>query len=140
MSPTVHAVQGAVSAAVLYPFIGNDALLFGLAVFFIDLDHLIPFVRDCRSLDVGRFFAYHNAVWSYPDYLSLAWFHTAECMLLLWVLGYWRHEFRVVLAACLFHILFDVIKCLWVGRPFVRAYSFVEYALRRQGKRTRHTV
>ncbi|GFK92500.1 hypothetical protein NNJEOMEG_00325 [Fundidesulfovibrio magnetotacticus] len=140
MSPKVHAAQGALSAAILYPFIGNDALLFGLTVFFIDLDHLIPFVRDCRSLDPKRFFAYHRAVHDYDDYLALSWFHTAEFMLLLWALGFWRHEFRVMLAACLFHILFDVIKALHMGKPFLRAYSFVEYALRREGKRTRHTA
>ena len=140
MSPKFHAVQGVVSAAVLYPFIGGDALLFGLAVFLIDLDHLIPYLRDCKSLSISRFFAYHRAVPDIPDYLALAWFHTLECMLLLFALGFWHYEFWVVLAACLFHILFDVVKAIQMGKPFIRAFSFVEYAIRRKGKQTSHCV
>lgn len=140
MSPKFHAAQGALSAAVLYPFIGTDALVFGLTVFLIDLDHIIPFVRDCRSLDVRKFFEYHRVVPDLPDYLALAWFHTMEFCLLLFALGFWKHQFWVMLAACLFHIIFDVVKAFQLGKPHIRAFSFVEYAIRRKGKMTRHTV
>lgn len=141
MSPKFHAAQGAVGAALLYPVIGGfDALVFGLTVFFIDLDHLIPFLRDCKSLDVERFFAYHRMVPHIPDYLALAWFHTLEFLLLLYILGFWYHVFWVVLAGCLFHITFDVVKAFRMGRPFIRAFSVVEFAIRRKGKQTRHFV
>jgi len=140
MSPKFHAVQGAAGAALLYPFIGSDAVIFGLAVFFIDLDHVIPYVRDCKSLNIRRFFEYHRAVPDIPDYLALAWFHTLEFFLLLYALGFWRHEFHVILAACLFHIVFDVVKAIQLGKPFLRAFSLVEYAIRSKGKRTRHFV
>ncbi|MFZ5426434.1 MAG: hypothetical protein ACOZEN_05640 [Thermodesulfobacteriota bacterium] len=140
MSPKFHAVQGAISSAALYPFIGTDALVFGLTVFLIDLDHIIPFVRDCRSLDIRKFFEYHRVVPDLPDYLALAWFHTLEFFLLLFALGFWKHQFWVMLAACLFHIIFDVVKAIQMGKPHIRAFSFVEYAIRRKGKMTRHTV
>jgi len=140
VSPKFHAVQGALSAAALYPFMGTDALIFGLTVFFIDLDHIIPFVRDCKSLNIRRFFEYHRAVPDLPDYLALAWFHTLEFFLLLFALGFWKHQFWVMLAACLFHIIFDVVKAFQLGKPHIRAFSFVEYAIRRKGKMTRHTV
>jgi hypothetical protein len=93
VSPKFHAAQGAVSAALLYPFMGTDAVIFGLTVFFIDLDHIIPYVRDCKSLSIRRFFEYHRMVPDIPDYLALAWFHTLEFFLLLFVLGFWRHQF-----------------------------------------------
>ncbi|MBI4805274.1 MAG: hypothetical protein HY795_08560 [Desulfovibrio sp.] len=140
MSPKFHAVQGAVSAAVLYPFIGFDAVIFGLSVFLIDLDHIIPFVRDCRSLSISKFFEYHRMVPKIPDYLALACFHTLEFFLLLFILGFWHHQFWVVLAACLFHIIFDVVKAFQLGKPNIRVFSFVEYAIRRKGKQTRHVV
>lgn len=140
MSPKFHAVQGSLSAAVLYPCVGSDALLFGLAVILIDLDHIIPFVRDCKSLSVRKFFEYHRAVPELPNYLSLAWFHTLEFCAALFLLGFWRSEFWVVLAACLFHILFDVVKAVRMGKPHLRAFSFIEYAIRRKGMVTRHTV
>jgi len=140
VSPKFHAIQGALSAAALYPFIGTDALVFGLTVFLIDLDHIIPFVRDCRSLSIRRFFEYHRVVPDLPDYLALACFHTLEFFLLLFALGFWKAQFWVMLAACLFHIIFDVVKAFQLGKPHIRAFSFVEYAIRRKGKMTRHTV
>jgi hypothetical protein len=140
MSPKFHAVQGAAGAALLYPFIGSDAVIFGLAVFLVDLDHLIPYVRDCKSLNIQRFFEYHRMVPDIPDYLALAWFHTLEFFLLLFILGFWHYEFWVVLAACLFHIIFDVVKAIQLGKPYIRVFSFMEYAIRRKGKQTRHFV
>lgn len=140
MSPKFHAAQGAVSAALLYPFMGSDAIIFGLTVFFVDLDHIIPFVRDCKSLNIRRFFEYHRVVPEIPDYLALAWFHTLEFFLLLFALGFWRHQFWVMLAACLFHISFDVVKAFQMGKPNIRAFSVVEYLIRRKGMTTRHVV
>jgi hypothetical protein len=140
MSPKFHAAQGAISAAVLYPLIGSDAIVFGLTVFLIDLDHIIPFVRDCKSLSLRKFFQYHSMTPHIPDYLSLAWFHTLEFFLLLLLLGLKWHVFWVMLAACLFHIIFDVVKAFTLGKPHLRAFSFVEYFIRRKGKVTRHSV
>lgn len=140
MSPKFHVVQGTLSAAVLYPFVGTDAFIFGLAVVLIDLDHIAPFVRDCKSFSMRKFFEYHRVVPELPNYLSLAWFHTLEFCLALFLLGFWLHQSWVVLAACLFHILFDVVKAVRMGKPHLRAFSFIEYAIRRKGMTTRHTV
>ena len=140
MSPKFHLVQGTLGAAALYPWLGSQALVFGLAVVLIDLDHIIPFVRDCKSLSVGRFFRYHAATPSDRSYLCLAWFHTLEFFLLLFALGFWREVFWIILGACLFHLVFDLVKAFQVGNPFLRAFSFVEYYFRRQGKNTRHFV
>jgi hypothetical protein len=140
MSPKFHAAQGAVGAAVLYPWLGPQALVFGLAVVLIDLDHLIPYVRDCKSLSVSRFFRYHAATPEIPGYLALAWFHTIEFFGLLLALGFLNQVFWVILGACLFHLAFDVLKAVRMGKPFLRAFSFTEYYLRRKNKVTRHHV
>ncbi|GAB6038931.1 hypothetical protein JCM15519_34900 [Fundidesulfovibrio butyratiphilus] len=141
MSPKFHFVQGAAGAAVLMPFLGwQDSVVFGLTVFFIDLDHIIPFVRDCKSLNVRRFFLYHAKAPHTPNFLALAVFHTVEFQLLLILLGFVWPVFQVMAAACLFHIFFDVVKTFQLGKPFLRAYSLIEYALRRKHKVTRLTA
>ena len=140
VSPKFHLAQGAVSTAVLFPFLGWDALVFGLTVFFIDLDHVIPFVRDCKSVNIRKFFAYHDKVPLTPNFLALAVFHTLEFQLLLLGLGFLWPICWVMLAACLFHIFFDVVKCIQMRKPFLRVYSLTEYFLRRPGKQTRLRV
>lgn len=138
MGPKIHLVQAVVGAAAVFPFLGGtDAAVFGLTVFFIDLDHIPPFLRDCKSLSVREFFRYHDRVKATPNFLSLNVLHTAEFFLALFALGYWRGIFWVMLGACLFHIALDVANGIRMGRPFLRAYSVVEYLARRSGKTTR---
>ena len=58
----VHALQGVAITAALYPFIGDQALTVGLANVFIDVDHVIEYVRDTGSYDVRGVFAYSHLI------------------------------------------------------------------------------
>jgi hypothetical protein len=87
MRPAAHIVQGTVSAAALYPFFGGKAVLFGLSVILIDLDHVIEYVWDTGDWSLRGFFVYHEVLFRnlQADFLSLNIFHTVE----FYLLGAW---------------------------------------------------
>jgi hypothetical protein len=135
MRPAAHIVQGTVSAAALYPFFGGKAVLFGLSVILIDLDHVIEYVWDTGDWSLRGFFVYHEVLFRnlQADFLSLNIFHTVEFYLLGAWLGQWFPFLYPVVAGCLFHHLFDFIGLVHLGHPGCKAYSFVDYFVRRKG-------
>ena len=136
MSPTVHIVQGAVTAAALYPVIGAPAVPFGLAVVLIDLDHLIVYLWDTGDWTLRGFFVYHEVILRnlHTGYLGLSPFHTVEFYLLCLVLAPWQPVLYPVLAGCLFHHLIDMIGLVRLGHPFCKSLSITDYLLRRKGR------
>ena len=76
----VHTIQSVATSAVLYPFIGENVVPFGLAVVFIDADHVIEYVRDTKSLDIRGVFPCCKLIESNLDknFLVLNLFHTLE--------------------------------------------------------------
>lgn len=133
MSPTVHLIQGATGAVILYPFIGEKILIFGMSVVFIDLDHFVEYYRDTLSIDLKGFFEYHDILSNNLDnYLGLNLFHTIECYIILFFAGLVLPDLRLVLFGFIFHHLFDQIKLTWMKRPFARAFSIIEYFIRRK--------
>lgn len=133
MSPTVHLIQGAAGAAILYPFIGGKAFIFGVSVVAIDLDHIVGYYRDTRRLDLKGFFEYHEILNNNLDnYLGLSLLHTIECYIILFFISLALPNAYLVLFAFLFHHLFDQIKLTWMRKPFARAFSIIEYFIRRK--------
>ncbi len=133
MSPTAHLIQGAAGAAILYPFIGGKAFIFGVSVVAIDLDHFVEYYRDTLSIDLKGFFEYHNILSNNLDnYLGLNLFHTIECYIILFFAGLILPDLHLILYGFLFHHLFDQIKLTWMKRPFARAFSIIEYFIRRK--------
>lgn len=133
MSPTTHLVQGATGAVILYPFIGEKILIFGMSVVFIDLDHFAEYYREASSLDLKGFFEYHEILSNNLDnFLGLNIFHTVECYAILFFAGLILPELHLILYGFIFHHLFDQIKLSWMKRPFARAFSIIEYFIRRK--------
>ena len=133
MSPTVHLIQGAVTVIVLYPIIDSKAIVFGVSVVAIDLDHFIEYYLQCRKLDVKGMIEHHNIILNNMDgYLGLNLFHTFECYLLIFIMGLFFPVAHLVLMGFLFHHLFDQIQLSIMNRPFARAFSVVEYLIRKQ--------
>ncbi len=140
-SPTVHMAQGIGSTAVLYPFIGENAVVFGLSVILIDIDHIIQYVDDTKNLNPKGFFLYFNFLDSYirnrtidKDYLCINLFHTIECYLLLLLLAGSFPVLYYVLFGFLFHQLFDLITQIKYKIPQFRAFSIIEYFIRKKNK------
>ncbi len=142
-SPTVHIAQGIGSTAVLYPFIGENAVVFGLSVILIDIDHIIQYVDDTKNLNPKGFFIYFNFLNSHlrnrnidKDYLCINLFHTIECYLLLLLLAGSFPVLYYVLFGFLFHHLFDQINMIKNEVPYCRALSIPEYFIRKKNKIT----
>jgi hypothetical protein len=128
----VHTVQSIAASAVLYPFIGEKVVPFGLAAIFIDLDHVIEYIRQTRSLDVRGVFSCCKLIENNLDkrFLVFNMFHTVEFLGLIFCLASFFPVFNYVLAGCLFHLACDMVRLLRSDLFFVRAYSLFEYIYR----------
>ena len=128
----VHTVQSIAAGAVLYPFIGENVVPFGLAAIFIDLDHVVEYIRQTRSLDVRGVFAFCKLIENNLDKRFLVWnmFHTIEFFGLIACLATLFPVFYYVLAGCLFHMACDMVHLLRNDNLFVRVYSLFEYGYR----------
>ena len=128
----VHTVQSFVAGAALYPLIGENVVPFGLAAVFIDLDHVIDYIRHTRNLDVRGVFACCKLIENnlHKRFLVLHIFHTIEFFGLIVCLAMFFPVFYYVLAGCLFHMACDMVHLLRNDNLFVRVYSLFEYAYR----------
>ncbi len=131
-SPRSHLIQGAVYTTVLYPFVGVDATIVGISSVMIDIDHVLQYVRDTRSVNPFGFFPYYDLLKKTitPRYLSIDPFHTIEFYVGLFVVGFYFPQVHFVLAGCLLHHLSDVVSQIRQKRLFCRAFSFVELVVR----------
>lgn len=131
-----HTVQSVATSAILYPFIGENVVPFGLAVIFIDLDHVIEYVRDLKTFKLHGIFPYAKFIEKNLDknYLLLAMFHTIEFLLLTLVLASIFPVFKYVFLGLVYHMCADMLYLKKLRYPFVRAYSLIEYVYRSQNK------
>ncbi len=133
MSPTVHLIQASVSTAILYPFIGDKAFIVGGSIVAIDIDHFIEYYRDTGKLDIKGFFKHHEILLHNLDnYLGINLFHTVECYIILFLATPYFPDAAWILSGFLFHHLFDQIQLIKMRKPFARAFSVVEYFIRKQ--------
>jgi hypothetical protein len=135
----VHTVQSLAASAVLYPVMGENVIPFGLACIFIDLDHIIDYVHDTKSFSLMGVFPFSKLLEINLDknVLVLSAFHTIEFFALIFTLGFFYPVFMYVCAGMVFHMAADLIHLGRQHKIFARAYSLVEYIIR---KKTPHTI
>jgi len=128
----VHTVQSFAAGAALYPLIGENVVPFGLAAIFIDLDHVIDYIRHTRNPDIRGIFACCKLIENNlsKPFLVLNIFHTVEFFGLLVCLATLFPVFNYVLAGCLFHMVCDMVHLQRNSNLFVRVYSLFEYIYR----------
>jgi len=133
----VHTIQSLAASAALYPVIGENAIPFGLACIFIDLDHIIEYVRDTRSFAIQGVFPFSRLVENNLDknFLVLSAFHTVEFFALVFMLGLLYPVFMYVLAGMAFHMAVDLMYLARLKSIFVRALSLAEYIIRKKNPR-----
>jgi hypothetical protein len=132
-SLTVHIIQSVTASATLYPVIGANAIPFGLATVFVDVDHFIEYVQDTGSLDPRGVFIYCNLIEKNLDknFLVLNIFHTVEFCTLVLMLTLVFPLLAYVLAGILFHLAVDLYHIVFtLRRPFARSFSIAEYLYR----------
>lgn len=136
MSLKQHTIQASVGSMILAPFLGVDAIVFFFSMILIDVDHYFDFVVVCRRFGIRDMFKYHNWVWKQKDAVyGLSLFHTAEVLLLLFILGYWSHYFRLILLGFSVHIMFDLCFLYKHYSFFSRAFSIIEYVIKKNNMR-----
>jgi hypothetical protein len=133
MSPTAHLIQGSLSGAVLYPFIGYNAIIVGISTVAIDTDHYIEYYLDTKQFNIAGMFERHEIIVANLDnFLGLNLFHTIECYLLLFILAQLYPQVSWILCGFLFHHLFDQLLLTQKHKPFARAFSIFEYFIRKR--------
>ena len=130
----VHTLQSVITSAALYPVMGENVLPFGLAVIFIDLDHVVEYVRDTRSFDLRGVFSFSRLIEFNLDrnYLVLSAFHTFEFFALMFMLSFFYPACMYVLAGMAYHMVFDFAHLLRLKNFFCRALFFSEYCYRKK--------
>ena len=130
-----HVVQAAVTSAIASLFIGlaENAMLF-LSIIFIDVDHYFDFALVCWRYGVRDMFKFHDWLWKNHRnaIYGLSVFHTVEVFAAVFLLGFITHYFWVVFAGFLMHMFFDLIFLYYHGVFHNRAFSIIEYWVRRR--------
>lgn len=128
----VHTIQSVVTSTVLYPFLGENVVPFGLAVILVDLDHVIEYVRDTRSFDLRGVFLYSKVIEKNLDknFLIFSAFHTFEFLALILALTLLYPKLLYVFAGIVYHLIVDIYYLAKLRSPFAKAFSVVEYLYR----------
>lgn len=137
MSPKVHTAQGLIGGICLYPFIGfYNCLAFAASVVLIDIDHIFEYYLDTKRLDLKGFFHYHDILFcniKNKNFLGLNIFHTIEFYIFIFILAYFYFSiFYWILLGCIFHHIFDQIQLINKKNFFARAFSVIEYLIRKK--------
>lgn len=130
-----HILQGIALSPIAYYLTDlKSAVIFFVSFIFIDLDHYLLYIQRRRMIGIRGMFKYFDDVWENRKntYDICCIFHTIECLAVLFLLGYWRREFWVVLIAFFIHLLFDFYHLYKHDAIAIRALSFVEYFIRRK--------
>lgn len=135
-----HLIIGGAAAVAIYFYWGPwRALLFWGAAVLIDADHYWDYLWRSKFADWSgwRMFRYYD--WlrkSYNDkrFFALSLLHTVEFFLAVYALAsFWNYNFFItVFWGMLFHLFLDTLTFIYEGKPFLRAYSLVEYWIRKK--------
>lgn len=127
-----HTAQALLSGAAILPFSGPaGAAAFSLSVVLIDIDHVIEYVRQTRSLKLPGVFPCCSIIQkNLSRFYVLNAFHTAEFLLLTALLGLLHPVFFYITAGMLWHWSLDTWVLARKGAAFRRALSIVEYCIR----------
>jgi len=140
MKPREHVWIGGIAAAAAFaPELAGEAAAFWTATVLIDTDHYLDFLyyNRCRDLSIRGMFLFHRLLFQKirrRDFLGLSVFHTAEFFAGLYLLATWTGSaiLQAALLGCVFHLALDVAYLACYRSVFKRAYSVIEYGVRRR--------
>lgn len=129
-----HAVQAVIGSAVMSQYFQPvDNAVFFLSVILIDVDHYFDFVAVTGRFGLREMFKYHGWLWKHKDTLyGLSFFHTAEVFIALYLLGGYSRYFTIILYGFLYHMTLDLITLCWYKMLFNRAFSLIEYLIKKK--------
>lgn len=129
-----HILQGIALSPIAYYLTDlKSAVIFFASFIFIDLDHYLLYIYRRRMIGIKEMFKYFDAMWeNRKNVYDICIFHTIEFFTALFLLGYWRREFWIILVAFFIHLLFDIYHLYKHGVVFTRAFSVIEYFIRKK--------
>ncbi|MEI6480556.1 MAG: hypothetical protein WCO12_03505 [bacterium] len=135
-----HIVAGLVGTAILYPILGPaQSMLFFTSSVLIDSDHYLEYLRVTRGKDwsparMFRFYSCFTEHNSEKEVLGFSLFHTIEIFIVVYLLAKYLSSFIFIpiLLGMTYHMIFDIACLTYHGVPTVRAFSIVEYFIRKK--------
>lgn len=135
-----HIIAGLAGTAIFYPMLGPEkSLLFFTASVLIDADHYLDYLIVSRGKDWNpkRMFRYYDCVTENnpaKNHLGFSLLHTAEIFLVVYLLSKYLNFdlFMPILLGMAYHMIFDIAWLTYHKIPTVRAYSIVEYFIRKK--------
>lgn len=139
MKLTHHIIYGGIASLCLFPKFGFLSGIFWAASVLIDIDHYIDFL--CRNkfadFSLKKMFAYSGVILKWnarPGLLGLSIFHTVEVIGSIYLASLCLHSniINAVFWGMVFHMVLDILFLLKMGALFCRAFSFLEYVIRKR--------
>ncbi len=135
-----HLIIGGAAAVFVYFYLGPwRAFLFWGAAVLIDADHYWDYLWRSKFKDWSgwRMFRYYDLIEKCENdknFYAISLLHTAEILAAVFLLAeYWHYAFFItVFWGMIFHMLLDVLWLASKKALFVRAYSVIEYRLRKK--------
>lgn len=134
-----HVLIGGIASLVLSPVIGLGAIPFWIGSVLIDVDHYLEFIYHNRltNFSIRRMYDYHYLLgnyWPRPEFLNLSIFHTAEFLSLFYLVALWLDSsmLKAALWGMLLHFFLDFIYLVHMGAADKRAYSIIEFLIRKE--------
>lgn len=135
MTLRTHILQATAVSAILLPFLKGNAIFVFLSMILIDVDHYLDYVAVCKRTDLRGMFKFHEFLRNSKSVYAFSLLHTVEVFLLLLILGLWSWYFWLILSGFLIHFIFDLYNLYEKDVVCSRAFSIIEYAIRRKNKR-----
>lgn len=128
MEITYHAIFSFVLAAILFPFIGLNALIVFLAGSLMDFDHYIWHSLRFKTLSIKRAYVFcenynkHSRIKGVFDFM-----HFIEFYVIFFLLGFYYEFFWYITIGGLFHIIIDYIEMRLHKDTKFRLFSLVRW-------------
>lgn len=140
-----HVVLGGGVALAFTPVLGaQDSAVFWVASVLIDADHYADYLYRNRFRDWSPrlMFAFHRTLFTRirrPDFLALSLFHTVEWFALVYLAAAFlgSSALAAVFWGMAFHLFLDAVWLALHRALFSRAFSMLEYVIRRRRLRRR---
>ena len=120
MLPSQHFIFGFIFSLLLYPIFGLGSLIILLSTIFIDFDHAIIYSWKFKDFNLKRMYKYFRHYNGKERVLCI--FHTAEFLILIFILGLFYKLFLLISFGLLFHVVLDAYE-FFTPRSYLKRIS-----------------
>ncbi len=134
MFPITHIILSFILGAFLYEFYGLSVIYIIIGGFTFDIDHLFVYWKETKKytlnlLKAYDYFASHKLNIQNRNVLFI--FHTAEFLVLLFLLGFFNKIFFLISLGLLFHLVLDAIQEMRIFGRLIKHPSFIVWLFKK---------